>query len=130
MARSTVQQALIEQALHELNNHPTAEEVFLYISKDHPSIGKATVYRTLNKLVENGKAIKVSNPVGADHFDATLEPHYHIQCRECGNVEDIFVTIPSKMLQKACETSTYQVDSAMVHFWGLCPKCSKVAENL
>ncbi|MGN0302211.1 MAG: Fur family transcriptional regulator [Anaerotardibacter sp.] len=123
MARNTVQQTLIEQALHELNNHPTAEEVFLHVSKDHPSIGIATVYRTLNKLCESGKARKVFSPAGADRFDYTVAPHYHVQCSKCGAIEDVLVELPQNILEQVADISNYTVDSLSLSFGGLCPKC-------
>lgn len=130
MARNTVQQALIEQALHELDNHPTAEEVFLSVSKDHPSIGIATVYRTLNKLVENGKARKVFSPSGADRFDYVVETHYHIHCKECGAITDVSVELPPTILDQARNNSDYTIDSFLIRFEGLCPKCKNAEEKL
>ena len=52
MERKTVQRSIIETELESLANHPTAEEVYAAVHKKHPSIGKATVYRTLSKMAE------------------------------------------------------------------------------
>ena len=126
MARNTVQQAVIESALHKLGNHPTAEEVYNLVATTYPSIGKATVYRTLNKLVENGRALKVPISNGADRFDHRSDSHYHIQCMHCGRVDDLDVAIPADLCQQVAVSSDYAVQSLHVHFCGVCPQCAQL----
>ena len=41
-------------AVTELQRHPTAEQVFLEMKKEHPSIALGTVYKHLNSLAEEG----------------------------------------------------------------------------
>ena len=39
-------------AVTELQRHPTAEQVFLEMKREHPSIALGTVYKHLNGLAE------------------------------------------------------------------------------
>ena len=39
-------------AVTELQQHPTAEQVFLEMKREHPSIAIGTVYKHLNALAE------------------------------------------------------------------------------
>ncbi len=39
-------------AVTELQRHPTAEQVFLEMKREHPSIALGTVYKHLNSLAE------------------------------------------------------------------------------
>ena len=41
-------------AVTELQRHPTAEQVFLEMKREHPSIALGTVYKRLNGLAERG----------------------------------------------------------------------------
>ena len=41
-------------AVTELQRHPTAEQVFLEMKGEHPSIALGTVYKHLNGLAEEG----------------------------------------------------------------------------
>ena len=41
-------------AVTELQQHPTAEQVFLEMKREHPSIAIGTVYKHLNALAEEG----------------------------------------------------------------------------
>ena len=43
-------------AVTELQRHPTAEQVFMEMKKEHPSIAIGTVYKHLNALAEEGPA--------------------------------------------------------------------------
>ena len=69
MKRNTVQCTLVLNAVNELKNHPTADEVYNLIAKEHPSVSRATVYRNLNKLTEEGQLSRRVIPGGADRFD-------------------------------------------------------------
>lgn len=55
--RNTVQQKIIAGQLAKLHgSHPTADEVYQSMKDEYPSISRATVYRNLNKMSDNGQA--------------------------------------------------------------------------
>lgn len=123
--RNTIQKQMVLNAVAALHNHPTAEEVYAYVVKQFPTISKATVYRNLSGLAEDGLLFHVRMPEGADRFDHTLENHHHITCTRCGRVYDAFAQnaeAVNAMVEK--ETGFTQVDHNIV-FSGLCPECSK-----
>ena len=49
----TPQRVAIFEAILQLNNHPTAENIIDYIKSTHPNIAVGTVYKVLDSLVEN-----------------------------------------------------------------------------
>ena len=49
--RNTIQKDLVLRAVNEMKRHATTEEVYEFIKKEHPTIGKGTVYRNLGILV-------------------------------------------------------------------------------
>ena len=110
-----------------LKSHVTADEVYEAIAKEHPSIGKATVYRNLNVLAEEGEILRVEIPDGADRFDFTLDPHYHVRCVKCGDVSDVDIDVIPNMLDRIRDTHGMQFLSSDVLFKGICPKC-QIAE--
>jgi len=89
MRRNTIQKQLVLKAVKRLKSHPTADEVYNDIVNSYPGISKATVYRNLNHLAEEGQLLKISVPGSADKYDGTLEEHYHATCRYCGKFMDI-----------------------------------------
>jgi Fe2+ or Zn2+ uptake regulation protein len=87
--RKTVQRQLIIEAVKNLNIHATAEQVFEYIVKTHPSISKATVYRNLNLMAEAGELLNIGSIYGSAHYDYNCNEHCHFICKDCRRVFDI-----------------------------------------
>lgn len=126
--RNTVQQKVIAEQLHKMHgSHPTVDEVHRAISADYPSISKTTVYRTLARMAEDGQALKVSVAGGADHFDDTLHPHYHVVCTKCGRVDDVDVQLPQQPFDSidASRASGYTITGYELLFQGICPACAQ-----
>lgn len=78
--RNTIQKKLIMESLNHLS-HPTAEEVWLDISKSIPNVSRTTVYRNLNKLVDENKLVSLTLDQGGAHFDCNTQAHNHFYCR-------------------------------------------------
>ena len=74
--RNTIQKDLVRNAVYEMKRHVTANEVYEFIKEEYPTIGKGTVYRNLDILVEEGALRKVEVPDGPNRFDFTLKNHY------------------------------------------------------
>ena len=123
-ARNTVQRAIIDDALRRLANHPTADEVYEAVRAEHPSIGKATVYRTLNRLSDEGEIGRVRINKGADRFDHQSFSHYHVRCARCGRVDDVMIPLLGEDVNRAAaEVSGYQILGHTLQFDGVCPEC-------
>ena len=75
--RSTKQREIVYDALMQLY-HPTAEEVYEYLRGAFPSIGRATVFRNLAVLAEEGRIVKLFFPDEVAHYDANIDGHYHL----------------------------------------------------
>jgi Fe2+ or Zn2+ uptake regulation protein len=129
--RQTIQKNLVKEAVLSSCDHPTAEQVFETIVATHPSVSKATVYRNLNLLVEDGLVRRVQIPGGADRFDKTTSDHYHIQCRNCKCVDDVVVDGDLDILGSITDAKGFEVSSFDLVFSGLCPDCQekKAAEK-
>ncbi len=123
--RQTIQKGLIWDAVSEADNHPNAEQIYDAIVHKHPSISRATVYRNLNMLVEEGRVKRVRVLGGPDHFDRTLEKHYHIQCTHCKQVSDIELLEDVVLNSENMITHGYILESYELVFNGICPDCYK-----
>ena len=84
----TPQRLAVARAFTKLN-HPTAEEIFRFLEKEHPYIGLATVYRTLKLFVKTGLVKELSFPNIGTRYDINLEPHVNVVCVKCGAIEDV-----------------------------------------
>ena len=126
-SRNTIQQRIIAEQLEQLGNHPTADEVYRAVAQQRPSISKATVYRTLNKMVEAGEAVRVVVGTGAERFDFRAEPHCHVSCIQCGKVEDVCADdFPDGVDRAAAAAiSGYKILGHELIFEGICPACQQ-----
>ena len=129
-ARQTIQRQIIEDELCALANHPTADEVYASVHEKHPTISKATVYRTLGKLADEGEVLRVKINNGADHFDHQTFAHYHVHCLRCGKVDDVMVSQLSGIEQSAAAVSDYVICGCTLQFDGICPACQGAGEAL
>ena len=84
----TPQRLAIYDAIVQLKNHPTAENIIEYIKSNHPNISVGTVYKVLDSLTENNLLKKVKTERDIMRYDAVLSNHHHLYCAETDRIED------------------------------------------
>jgi len=84
----TPQRMRVMEAIYNLNNHPTAENIIDNIRKNDPNIGSGTVYKVLETLVERNLIKKVKTERDVMRYDGILENHHHLYCIQCDYIED------------------------------------------
>uniref|UniRef100_A0A7C3RL04 Transcriptional repressor n=1 Tax=Dictyoglomus thermophilum TaxID=14 RepID=A0A7C3RL04_DICTH len=127
MQRETRQRKLVSEILMESMDHPDALTVFRRAEGRGAKISLGTVYRTLELLVNEGKALKFYDRSAVARYDAKIVPHHHLICKICGKVEDWEgENLNSEMIRKEIEKSTSfkDVDFHMI-IYGICEGCAK-----
>jgi Fe2+ or Zn2+ uptake regulation protein len=127
--RNTIQKQLVLNTVKKLNNHPTADEVYNHIVESYPGISKATIYRNLNNLAEEGQLLKLTMPGAADKYDATLGRHYHAICKYCEKIMDIALDEPINIDFDQKSMKELQIDEYVILFKGVCPECRNRLRN-
>ena len=128
--RNTIQKDLVRNAVYEMRRHVTANEVYEFVKEAYPTIGKGTVYRNLDILVDEGSLRKVEVPDGPNRFDFTLKNHYHVRCVKCGEVSDVDMDEIPDLLERIHNTHGIEFLDYDISFKGICPKCrEKVKEE-
>ncbi|MDO9041845.1 MAG: transcriptional repressor [Desulfocapsaceae bacterium] len=122
--RLTTQRQIILEELLKVTSHPTANEVYDMVRKRLPRIGLGTVYRNLELMAETGMILKLEVGGTQKRFDATVAPHYHIRCMECGKVDDIKMPVQEGINEIAAQVSHYQILGHHIEFTGLCSDCT------
>lgn len=123
--RNTVQQEIVYRTLCDMHNHPTAEMVFKQTCEDYPTIGRATVFRILGRMAEEGRILRVANDSGADSFDHNITEHCHVRCVRCGSVDDLLmkrIPDPEVDIEDSCG---YEIIGHNLLFTGVCHKCGQ-----
>jgi Fur family transcriptional regulator, peroxide stress response regulator len=99
----TPQRIAILEAIYQLGNHPTAENIIDYIREKHPNISTATVYKVIDALASAGLIIRVKTERDIMRYDAVLENHHHLYYSDSDRIEDYKDDELSKLLEEYFE---------------------------
>lgn len=86
----TPQRMAVLEAVLNLHNHPTAEEILNTIKKKHSNVAMGTVYNILDTLLEHQLIKKVKTDGDVMRYDAVAEDHHHLYCIKSDRIEDYF----------------------------------------
>jgi Fur family peroxide stress response transcriptional regulator len=98
--RYTQQRAAVYGYLEQVENHPTAEEVYKAVRRWLPRISLATVYNALEALVQARLANKLTYGDGSARYDCRDEQHYHLRDEQTGEVRDLPTQFDADLLRK------------------------------
>jgi Fur family peroxide stress response transcriptional regulator len=121
--RMTPQRHAILSHLISSMDHPTADEIYKALADTFPNMSVATVYNNLRVFKDAGLVKELTYGDASSRFDANMNEHYHVICKECGKITD-FEHPPLSMIEtKAAESTGYQVDGHRMEVYGCCPQC-------
>ena len=123
--RFTEQRAAVYRFLSGTTSHPNADDVFQMVRVEVPGISLATVYKSLETLVNCGLATKLTYSDGSARYDARVDPHHHAKCVSCGRVLDV----PGQLREDHLRSLTRGLDGFSVlgyrlELTGFCGSCS------
>lgn len=123
------QREAIMDFLKHTKDHPTADTIYTSLRETFPNISLGTVYRNLALLVERGDILKLSCDGKSDRFDATLDPHYHVICTQCGEVIDLEMESIDHINVIASANFPGKITDHVTYFRGTCAHCLENAEK-
>ena len=126
IGRNTKQKEIILDILEHNRIHPTIHEIYELAKEKYPTIGQATIYRNVNRLVDEGKILKIPNRTNDSyHYDINISSHDHLLCKGCGKIIDIFDNDYSKIFNTIEKTNSVKIDKAIILLEGFCSNCNK-----
>lgn len=132
----TNQRVLLLEALSKhKGEHLTPEEIYEIVKEEHPEIGLATVYRTIQLLCQLGlveKAVLVDGIVRyemAERGRGRAHHHHHIICLDCGNVESFEDDLLENLESAIAKKTGFEIVNHEVKFYGYCNKCKEKHKN-
>jgi Fur family peroxide stress response transcriptional regulator len=88
--KPTPQRMVIAEFVLNSSSHPTADQVFQEVGEKLPVLlSRATVYNTLNTLVQAGAIREVHIAPGPARYDCNIDEHHHFVDVNSGKVFDI-----------------------------------------
>jgi len=123
--RMTPQRMVILHVLHHNGTHLSPTEVFASAKESLPGLTEATVYRTLDFLVENGLAYSAHLGNGHSVYEIAKTDHHHLICRKCGGEMQIDHAPLEKIYAELESSSGFRFIDSHMTFFGLCPACQE-----
>lgn len=119
--RMTRQRQLIAEAFFAHSGHPNIDDLYDIVRNEDPSIGQATVYRTLKLLVDSGLASQSRFGDGPARYESVGNDHHdHLICVDCGRIVEFRNdTIERLQEQIASEQGFEMTDHEMI-IYGRC----------
>lgn len=96
----TPQRMLIMEIISGMYHHPTAEQIIQKVDESQPGISPATVYKTLDTLVQKGLICKISTEDGSMRYDPVTRLHHHLYSKTTGKIKDYHDEELNQLLQQ------------------------------
>ncbi len=110
--------------------HVTAADVFEYFRSKGAAIGQSTVYRNLEKLVDEGVIRKYcidgSSPACFEYTGPEgneEECCFHCKCEKCGKVIHLHCEELDEIQSHLITEHRFRMNSVRTVFYGLCEDC-------
>ncbi|MBI2646025.1 MAG: transcriptional repressor [Deltaproteobacteria bacterium] len=125
--KSTKQRDVIIQEFLKLKEHVNIDALYQKVKAKHPTIGYATVYRTMKLLKECGMASE-------RHFgtrQALYEPHHetahhdHLICVKCNKIIEFENEKIEKLQDVIAKKYGFRLESHKHELYGTCSQCKK-----
>lgn len=111
--------------------HATAKDIAEHFCKLKDNIGVATIYRNLDKMVEQGIIRKYTvdrNTAACFQFiplEGKGSEHFHLKCEKCGKLIHFDCVEFAHMQEHLAIKHGFVVNSLKTVLYGLCNECNK-----
>jgi Fur family ferric uptake transcriptional regulator len=122
--RITPQREMIVEIIAHHDSHLTAEEIYAQVSQRTHALNLATVYRTLELLVETGFVSRIDLGEGQVSYATRHHgPHIHLVCRCCGAVTDATQDLLESLHAQLQAQYSFAADLQHTSIPGVCTAC-------
>jgi Fur family ferric uptake transcriptional regulator len=124
--RLTPQRVLVIEALHNANNHISAEEIFEQLHARYPYSNISTVYRTLELMKRLNLVTETDFGEGRVRYHvAEKGHHHHLVCRTCGKTIDLNESMLNPLKGTLLRDYGFEADLRHLAIPGECGDCRK-----
>lgn len=126
--RNTRPRRMIAERLVELAKSGgdfSMDDLWQDLRQRDPRLGRATVYRSVEMLVNAGLLDRVEFADGTHHYRVCGrdEHHHHLTCTICRCVVDIDVCIPAEQFAALSAKTNFTIDGHSITLFGRCAVC-------
>jgi Fur family ferric uptake transcriptional regulator len=116
---------LIVNVFLRQEGHLTADDLVDLSKREDPRISRATVYRTLQWMVEAGIARKVDFGEGRFRFEHSYRHprHFHLICKECSRSFEFLSSDIEAIVEEVAAARGFTARQSVVQIYGECEAC-------
>jgi Fur family transcriptional regulator, ferric uptake regulator len=124
--RWTPQRKLVLDVFIQKLGHVHIDDIYNRVREKDPTIGIATVYRTMKLLVESGLA-EVHSFNNKTTYERLFQVrhHDHLICKICNKTVEFEHPLIEKYQLEVCERNGFTLKSHRMALYGICKDCQK-----
>jgi Fur family ferric uptake transcriptional regulator len=124
--RFTEQQRDMVQFIFSQHHHFDADQLIDDMKRAGFRVSRATVYRTLNKLVDAGllRRLELGPRMFYEH-DYGYPQHEHLRCEQCGKMIEFQSAAIEATLREVCRQHQFQANGHTFVIRGVCAECNR-----
>lgn len=119
-----------EFLLARKGDHLTISEIYLHFVETGKPIGKTTIYRKMDELIDAGLVKKhIIDKNNSAYFEYVGNNHneddtsYHLMCEKCGKIIHFHCTEATALWKHLSDEHNFQIDTQRVVLYGICDEC-------
>ncbi len=122
--RSTKRDLIVSVFLRQ-DGHLSADDLFDLMRQEDQKISRATVYRTLQWMVDAGIARKVDFGDGRFRFEHSYghPRHFHLVCESCNRSSEFLSSDIEVLLEEISGARGFQPRQSVLQIYGACEDC-------
>jgi Fur family ferric uptake transcriptional regulator len=122
--RSSKRDLIVNVFLRQ-QGHLTADDLFDLIRQEDQRISRATVYRTLQWMVDAGIARKVDFDEGRFRFEHSYRHprHFHLICKTCNRSYEFLSSDIEGLVEEVAAARGFTPRQSVVQIYGTCESC-------
>ena len=124
--RYTDQQRDMVRFIFAQHNHFDADQLIDDMKRSGFPVSRATVYRTLAKLVDAGllRRLELGPRMFYEH-DYGYPQHEHMYCEKCGSVIEFQDAALDSLIHDVCQQNNFQTNGHTFIIRGICTACNR-----
>ena len=122
--RSSKREQILNVFLRQ-EGHLSADDLFDLMRGEDQRISRATVYRTLQWMVDAGIARKVDFGEGRFRFEHSYRHprHYHLICKSCNRSSEFLSSDIEALVDEVATARNFAASQSVVQIYGTCEEC-------
>ncbi|HLZ81006.1 MAG TPA: transcriptional repressor [Ktedonobacteraceae bacterium] len=125
--RNTRPRRLIAERLVELAKSGadfTIDDLWQELREEEPRLGRATVYRSVEMLVNTGLLDRIEFADGTHHYRVCGDNHHHhLTCTQCRRVVEVDVCLPVDQFAAIGNQTNFAIEGHSLTLFGRCEFC-------